>query len=1518
MKKQLCRLAIIAVIAMVALPSQAQNYVNAQAKGDKAVTFNVNATGTKHSSDLKWGADIAWFEEINLSRSAAFMEDALQVVRTSFQPTADVGSSVGSGSLSDDQKTALDTRIGWLNKYTDKSKIKLVLNCDHPKDENGNSLSHSNYKPGWAMNWSTSTTVVKRWTELIRLSKEYYESEGYTVATIAPLNEPDYDHGYLSTTASYNQSLFKYLAQSLKNRYSGISICGPNVLDPKNAETWFGKITDSYIDEVNTHELGDHYGSSSGFDTWVNFYDKHKSANKVTNDEMHNTFEGMVGLEHGLTTGIWWAPADYVRGEFCKATHGERLAYAEDRTKWTAATVYRAPSGKIQAFGGTSERNGQATGYRFISTERDVFFDGQGPMREYTMSLPGGTAYMTGQTNAEGVVNITYGEDVQPYINGTYALYNKNTNRVLELKNRTTGTGTHITTGTYNIAKDYCQWNVYPVATTVGGGFSYYTIANCAAALYVDCWNSAMESGTEIGVYTANGAPQFWYFDYAGDGWFHIRSGISNLCLATKSDGTICQKTKDASDATQLWRILPIEDASFAVRTVGVVSGVKATAQNASVKIEWTNVGGEMKYSVFKSETSRPAEYELIARDIKGGEFVDNKVVSGKTYYYVVKAVDATLNTSDRSKEVSATPTGVNGAVLEYGFERVLTDVSANKNNAAALNTPEYAEGRASQYSAMQFDGSNFLRLSTAVGSHNAITVAAWANWTGSSTSERIFEFAADENNYFCLTPNSAVICVNGSKTTASITSLTKNTWTHVAVTLDGSSMKLYVGGAQTASQTCTQKPSEFLPYLNVIGTGYSEGAANFNGLIDNFHVYNYAMSQSEINTLMNKAEDTSNKPEVEEEEVIDNTDYPLNYTDKVVNPTFDDGENGWTFNTTDNNTDRDPNKGIHNGGVDHQMGVKFAEIWFNNTEFTGSISQEIDGLDNGTYEFKALAVREAGPHGSNENAVVLFANDKEVPVTQTPPKTYSVITTVTDGKLTIGLKQEEYNWEWMAFNDVELYYYGNIPEDEISTLSLNKQFRELKASIKGVLDDETYSLVGGKERADLDALRDLTVTDKTADGYNAAISTINNGIDAFKNALPQYQFYKQELDNADKLGLDIATEHALYDSPTVTATQLQSNFPALYEKVNAEIDRVYDVDYTSSVAPLLNWETSMGTLSGQHWNGTGDSYLDQGRWNGLTFDYARKTVTLPAGRYAVRGVGRSEGSPVDVRMQTMGQSMRFPINNNSGRGITISGEKSFDETKEYANGGAGRGWQYRNILFELEREQDVDIEFNVLCTGGWWGLSDVELWRVNDVVDLTISDAGYSTLILPFDADVPEGLKAFSCTTTKMENNEEYLILKDSERMTANTPYVIKGPASKYTFKGLGNITQDSYTEGYLTGVYVDVKAPTGSYVLQKNNDKVAFYLVGEGRPIVKANRVYATIPEVSAAKTMLQFIFGDDDNTTGIKSIDEQKGLNAIVDVFTLDGIKVSSGKTFVDALQDLKKGTIYIIDGQKVIIK
>jgi hypothetical protein len=76
------------------------------------------------------------------------------------------------------------------------------------------------------------------------------------------------------------------------------------------------------------------------------------------------------------------------------------------------------------------------------------------------------------------------------------------------------------------------------------------------------------------------------------------------------------------------------------------------------------------------------------------------------------------------------------------------------------------------------------------------------------------------------------------------------NTWTHLAATYDGSTIRLYVNGSQVASTARTGAITTSTSPLRIGGD--SVWGEYFTGLIDEVRVYNRALSQTEIQTDMN------------------------------------------------------------------------------------------------------------------------------------------------------------------------------------------------------------------------------------------------------------------------------------------------------------------------------------------------------------------------------------------------------------------------------------------------------------------------------------------------------------------------------------------------------------------------------------------------------------------------------------------------------------------------------------------
>ena len=819
-------LASAATLSVTAQTYSSSSNLTAQPTADRVVPFRLSEPGIVR--DVQWGADEAWMHEQNLRRCVLFMgKDNVEVVRVSFQPTY----PLVDGDLQQEQKDDLEERLRLLGFCS--PDVQLTLNCDHPSVDSW-----------YQMN-------AERWAQLIDVTARYFEEAGYEIISVAPFNEPDYGWnqwvpGSQDGLGSLRQSGFGQVAAELRknSHFDTIRICGGNTLNCDEALPWFNALSE-YLDEGNTHQLAGSFDNFAAFFTAVREAGKHATA-----DEMHNVMEAMVGLEYGMQTGIWWGPAEYARGEFCKASHGERLAYAEHRDNWTAASVYRAPDGKVQAFGGTSERQAVTTTYRFLSKDCDVFFNGYGPQREYVMELPGGTGYQQGQTNAEQVVNITWGEDIQPVINGTYILVNKDRKNLLEIADGT------VKVGTYSRNSPTQQWKVTPLDARSGGDFSYFSILSVGTGQALDVLDWSLEDSASVIAYTnSNSANQQWYLEYAGDNWFRIRNRHSSLCLQA-SYSTVTQGTPDDSD-NQLWRLLPT-NVRPRYPEVDAPAGLTAEGRASSIRLKWNKVSASVPtYTVLRAEQA-DGPYNTIARNVDDTVFVDNKTLDGHTYYYKVKAVDQSLNTSEASANIAASTSGEANLLARYEFEGNTNDTTYNLNHGATPSAATYVEGKSGTY-ALHLDGTGtFVQLPTTIAHRNQLTIATWVYWRGGSDWQRIFDFGNGEDEYMFLTARNDnrqmrfAIKNGGEEQQLNTDFLPRNEWVHIALTMDDQSVCLYQNGELVASSAdITLRPSDFSPVLNYIGRSQFTADPLFNGDIDDMRIYNHALDNEEIKALI-------------------------------------------------------------------------------------------------------------------------------------------------------------------------------------------------------------------------------------------------------------------------------------------------------------------------------------------------------------------------------------------------------------------------------------------------------------------------------------------------------------------------------------------------------------------------------------------------------------------------------------------------------------------------------------------
>lgn len=215
------------------------------------------------------------------------------------------------------------------------------------------------------------------------------------------------------------------------------------------------------------------------------------------------------------------------------------------------------------------------------------------------------------------------------------------------------------------------------------------------------------------------------------------------------------------------------------------------------------------------------------------------------------------------------------------------------------------------------------------------------------------------------------------------------------------------------------------------------------------------------------------------------------------------------------------------------------------------------------------------------------------------------------------------------------------------------------------------------------------------------------------------------------------------------------------------------------------------------------------------------------------------------------------------------------------------------------------DSKNSYLAANGWKNFTTIKEnhfdMTTDTQIDITISSAKWSTMILPYDAVIPTSMTVYACDAS----DEDVLTLEEQSEIKANIPYLVYGEPGTYNFNAVGSAWEDTYTDGWLTGAYIETDVPEDSYILAKVNDIVGFYKVtgtNVGKAKIAPYHCYLT-SETPTGQAKAQFLLPDD--TTGISAITNADSSKAVIT--DLAGRRVSSPA----------KG-INIINGVKVMIK
>lgn len=212
------------------------------------------------------------------------------------------------------------------------------------------------------------------------------------------------------------------------------------------------------------------------------------------------------------------------------------------------------------------------------------------------------------------------------------------------------------------------------------------------------------------------------------------------------------------------------------------------------------------------------------------------------------------------------------------------------------------------------------------------------------------------------------------------------------------------------------------------------------------------------------------------------------------------------------------------------------------------------------------------------------------------------------------------------------------------------------------------------------------------------------------------------------------------------------------------------------------------------------------------------------------------------------------------------------------------------NMNYYWPNDETSNWDYSVTTFGVGKATLDLKTFKFtieNNIFDtpLTVTSAGASTLVLPYDATIPEGVKAY--TLEHKEGEATAIATELTGFIPANTPVLINAEAGTYNFHGEKTTwVGTEQTVGALTSVRVSKYVPAGSYVLQNHNGKVGFYKVEKANSVmIGANRAYLT-PSVATAAAKINIEYP---TVTGITSIKTTSIENDVM--YNLAGQKVGN---------------------------
>jgi len=283
------------------------------------------------------------------------------------------------------------------------------------------------------------------------------------------------------------------------------------------------------------------------------------------------------------------------------------------------------------------------------------------------------------------------------------------------------------------------------------------------------------------------------------------------------------------------------------------------------VTLNWTGGFGVMLHYVYFGESFEEVDAAIEGTLVPFPNYTPVGLELGKTYYWRVDQFDnVTTHKGDvwsfkTIPDIFVTDPNLMGWwKFDEGEGTNALDWSGQGNHGEIRGGTEWVDGYDGGALRLKGrDGYVNLPIGAVIASMDSATFATWVNFSNAGGSwQRIFDFGSGTGTYIFLCPRSgtdgpmrvAIQTGGGGESLIDSTSTLPTGWHHVAVVIISGNMQIYLDGVMVTSGSTSVVPSDLgQTGSNWLGRSQYASDGYFNGSLDDFRIYNYAMLADEI-----------------------------------------------------------------------------------------------------------------------------------------------------------------------------------------------------------------------------------------------------------------------------------------------------------------------------------------------------------------------------------------------------------------------------------------------------------------------------------------------------------------------------------------------------------------------------------------------------------------------------------------------------------------------------------------------